>query len=496
MRSICLGGAGRCAASRCIAIDLGNAALEGPDAEDQESKGQYTQTELGADSITIFDTDGLTDPAAEEGTQGHGTETEHVADGEDAAAHAVFDEQLQARETGVEAPGPEDAQSEHGWGAEIHVGRGGNCAQGDGPPHYRDGDEPLARDSLHDAAHGEPGDDGASTEHAEQDAEAGFFFVIDLADDDGEHGKDRSGEHAEDDDVDDAGARALGVEEEAAGLHELIPGVGINLFGSGGWGCGGDGGEDTEETGGVDEEEDGGSPQAHHEARDGRADDAGEVELNAVEGDGFGEVFAGNQAGDEDLPGGDVKDVDDAIEEREGEEEPGAERLQVTEDGQEGSDDHEHALGDHEHALAIGTVGDDAADGTEDDHGGHGSDSEVPHHDGCAGLAGAGPGGGECGLRHDPADTDVFHPGADVGTETGDEDVAEVVVLQGTALPPGKFKHVTIGGTDDDLGRLLTVGIASGEFSIWLSVYFLCLSGHRHRLRSVVPLRHFRRGFH
>jgi hypothetical protein len=43
---------------------------------------------------------------------------------------------------------------------------------------------------------------------------------------------------------------------------------------------------------------------------------------------------------------------------------------------------------------------------------------------------------------------------------------------------------------------LLTVGIASGEFSIRLSAYFLCLSGHRHRLRSVVPLRHFRRGFH
>ena len=83
----------------------------------------------------------------------------------------------------------------------------------------------------------------------------------------------------------------------------------------------------------------------------------------------------------------------------------------------------------------------------------------------------------------------MLHPRADVGAEAGNEDVAKVVMFQSTALPPDRAKRVTIGSANDKLGGFAAVRLANGEFRIGLPDCFFCLSGHRTRLRSVVPLR-------
>ena len=73
--------------------------------------------------------------------------------------------------------------------------------------------------------------------------------------------------------------------------------------------------EDGEEADAVEEEVAGDAEGGHGISAEGGTEDAGEVELGGVEGDGVGEVFTGYEAGNEGLVAGGVHGLCYAVEE-------------------------------------------------------------------------------------------------------------------------------------------------------------------------------------
>jgi hypothetical protein len=176
---------------------------------------------------------------------------------------------------------------------------------------------------------------------------------------------------------------------------------------------------------GVDREQHGRAGAREQEAGEGGADDAGQVELHALEGDRAVQLVARDEPRDQDLPGRDVEGHGDAVEQAEGDEHRRGRAAEGGGDGQQDGDHHHQHLGDEEQAPAIEAVGREPAEQAEDQHRAELRGREGAEHDGGAGL-----------LGHQPLHAEALHPRADRRDHRAEPDPAEPDVTQHAAPEP------------------------------------------------------------
>ena len=136
--------------------------------------------------------------------------------------------------------------------------------------------------------------------------------------------------------------------------------------------------------------------------------------LAALRRDGLGDELAGDELGDDGLPGGVVHGGADVEQEGEGEERPGRDVAEEGEDGEDGDGGEHPGLPEDEEAAAVEDVGGGAGEQAEEEDGEAGRGL----HEGDEQRR-----GGEGG--HQPGAGGVLHPGADGGDGGGDPAVAE-----------------------------------------------------------------------
>ena len=122
-----------------------------------------------------------------------------------------------------------------------------------------------------------------------------------------------------------------------------------------------------EDRGDHEEERDAVQPEAHHHAEGGeghagddRADDAREIELDGVEGDGVGQVFLADKGGDERLIRRPAKGLRTAADTRQTEDVPDLDMVVEDEAGEHEGHRHLHDLRYQHHVPPIAAVGDHA----------------------------------------------------------------------------------------------------------------------------------------
>ena len=322
-----------------------------------------------------------------------------------------------------------------------------------------------------DKAGAEDGAEAGGGEHQAVDVFPLVKLVLDEPGDKGQEGEKEEAGSADDPDedvhlgmaADIAEAGGEGVEDGGVVLADLF------------WVADAEeGGEDGEEADAVEEEVAGDADGGHGVSAEGGAEDAGEIELRGVEGNRVREVFAGNKAGDKGLVAGCVHGLGDAVEEAEDGDFPDVDQrsaVRVPEPGEEGQGeclDHHGGLGGQQEAALVDAVGDDSAIEREKEEGegaGEGDDAE--------------PEGGVGEGEDEPAEGDVLHPGADVGSEVAGPEEAEVGVAEGA--DDGREGPGGLVGRNEEAGRL-------GLASVIQRLKRLCGAGRG--LGEVVRLRH------
>src|SRR5579872_1058735 len=104
-------------------------------------------------------------------------------------------------------------------------------------------------------------------------------------------------------------------------------------------------------------------------SRNGWADDAGAVEHGRIESDGIHQVFLANHLYEEVLPAGNVEGIDHAQERGEQENMPDLHIPRESQSGENGSQNHGSDLSTDDDFLAVVTVGDNSAEGRNQEDG-------------------------------------------------------------------------------------------------------------------------------
>ena len=189
--------------------------------------------------------------------------------------------------------------------------------------------------------------------------------------------------------------------------------------------------DDAGEGEGVEEEDRSGAGAGpgegrDHEAAEGRADGAGEVVAGGVERDRVGDERAGNELGNDGLPGGVVHRRADVEQAGEGEQRPGRDVAEEGEHGEDGDADEHPRLPEDEQAAALEDVGGGAGEQAEAEDGQAGGGLHEGDQQGRGGEGGHQPGAGG-----------VLHPGADAGDGGGDPAIAKERDPQGAEAAGG-----------------------------------------------------------
>ena len=163
---------------------------------------------------------------------------------------------------------------------------------------------------------------------------------------------------------------------------------------------------------------DGGEGRAGHH----RADDAGEIELDGVEGDGVGQVFLADEGGNQGLIRRPAEGLRTARDTRQRQDVPDLHDVEEDQRGQDERRRHLHDLRDQHHVAPIAAIGDDAANEREQ------QDRQLAEKAVEAEKerrARAGEGDDQPGLRH------FLHPRADARREGAGPEQPEVAVGEG-----------------------------------------------------------------
>ena len=158
------------------------------------------------------------------------------------------------------------------------------------------------------------------------------------------------------------------------------------------------------------------------DARNRRADHASAVEHGRIQGDGVHQVVLADHVHEERLAAGDVEGVHHAQQRREDENVPNLHGMSEGEGRQHKRQQHGCDLGSDDDVLAIAAVGDDAAEGSEEEYGNLAGETYPAQQQSRTGEAVDEP-----GLGHG------LHPGAGEGNELSAEKELEVAMAEGAS---------------------------------------------------------------